>query len=418
MPPWSLPLAHFMVALCWLVAGSAGLVIAAPLLARGQWLLPATAAVTHAFTLGWVLTSAYGALYQLAPVAFGMRSRSVPVAVATLVLHLAGTLCIVLGLAWLLPGVTGLGWMAVALGLALWTWNLGVRLLNTPRATRAGRIAAAGFAFLWIALGVAGARVGQGLGWWMAPRQAVVAAHVQLALGGFATLLAMGVGSHILPMFMLTRNVRDTALRVAAPLVGTGVTLQAVGWLGTSGALVTVGTLSAAAGIGAFAVQAWQWFRGRGRAALDTPLVQAVSAVIMLVLATVAGLVALATGAPNAIAAYGVAAVVGWLGLLVGAVYGRVIPFLTWLNRFRNRAGKPGVPKIGDVLPRRTLMLTTGMWIAGALLLTGSVAAGLPAVARGAALLYTAGSIVALSMYIRLLLPEPASLPDDRSAAS
>ncbi len=404
-----------MVALGWLVGGSAGLVIAAPLLARGQWLLPATAAVTHAFTLGWVLTSAYGALYQLAPVAFGMRCRSIPVAVATLVLHLAGTLCIVFGLAGLWPGLTGPGWMAVALGLALWTGNLGVRLLNTPRATRAGRIAAAGFAFLWIALGVAGARVGQGLGWWIAPRQAVVAAHVQLALGGFATLLAMGVGSHILPMFLLTRNVRDTALRMAAPLVGAGVTLQAAGWLGTSGALVTLGTLTAAVGVGAFTLQAWQWLRGRGRAALDTPLVQAVAAVIMLVLATMAGLVALATGAPNAIAAYGVAVVVGWLGLLVGAVYARVIPFLTWLNRFRHQAGKPGVPKIGDVLPQRALKGIAALWIAAALLLATSVAMGLPAVASGAAWLHTAAALAALAMYLRLLVPEPAPPSDDRS---
>lgn len=67
LPPYRVPASHFLVALAWLVCGSLGLVFVSPSLARGAWLSPGAAATVHAFTLGWLVTSAYGALYQLAP---------------------------------------------------------------------------------------------------------------------------------------------------------------------------------------------------------------------------------------------------------------------------------------------------------------------------------------------------------------
>ena len=90
MPPFALPGWHFAIALAWLVAGSAGLFWAAPLLATGQWLTPVTAAVTHTFTLGWLLTSAYGVLYQVGPVALGVHARNWRAGFVTLALHTTG----------------------------------------------------------------------------------------------------------------------------------------------------------------------------------------------------------------------------------------------------------------------------------------------------------------------------------------
>ena len=71
-----LPGEHFAAAICFLLAGAVGLVVVAPELAAGLYASPRVAAVTHLFTLGWLTTTIFGALYQLLPVALGAPIRS------------------------------------------------------------------------------------------------------------------------------------------------------------------------------------------------------------------------------------------------------------------------------------------------------------------------------------------------------
>lgn len=403
MPPFALPGWHFAIALAWLVAGSAGLFWAAPLLATGQWLTPVTAAVTHTFTLGWLLTSAYGVLYQVGPVALGVHARNWRAGFVTLALHTTGAVLLIVGMARWIPALSGLGWFLVVAALALWSWNAGARLLHAPRATRQGRIVGLAFAFLWIAVLVAGARLGNAMGWWMVPREPLVAAHVQLALGGFATLLVMGVGSHILPMFLLARDAPDWPGRSAVPLVALGAGLQAAGWLVAEPITVKAGGVALASGVLLFLWQARLWFRHRARRDLDTALRQVMAAMAALVLAIIAGLAALMSPSPRLIAIYGALAIVGWLGLLIGAIYGRVLPFLTWMDRYRDRAGQRGIPKPGDMVHGRTMQRITVLWTAGVALLVLAIAVNQPTLARIASLLYLVATVATALTYSRLV---------------
>ena len=66
---------HFAAATLYLLAGAVGLVWIAPELARGNYLTPHVAGVTHLFTLGWLTMTIFGALYQLLPVALGAPIR-------------------------------------------------------------------------------------------------------------------------------------------------------------------------------------------------------------------------------------------------------------------------------------------------------------------------------------------------------
>lgn len=403
MPPFSLPGWHFAMALVWLVAGSGGLVWAAPLLATGQWLTPLTAAVTHAFTLGWLLTSAYGVLYQVSPVALGVRARSWGLGYLTLGLHTAGAILITCGLLEWKPVLSGTGWILMVVALALWSWNSGLRLLHAPRATRQGRVVALAFGFLWLAVLLAGARLGNALGWWMVPRQALVAAHVQVAVLGFATLLVMGIGSHILPMFLLARGAPDWPVRAAVPLVGGGALLQAIGWLAPQPILLTAGVISATAGIALFLLQARLWFVHRERKELDAALRQVMGAMVALLAATVLGVVAFLVPTPALITTYGVLVVVGWLGLLIGAVYARVLPFLTWIDRYRHRVGERGIPKVGDMVHEPTMKRISIAWTVGVGLLALGIALQQPIGARVGSVVLFIGTCLTALAYARLV---------------
>lgn len=404
MPPFALPASHFAVALGWLGVGSACLVEAAPALARGAWLTPEAAAVAHCFTLGWLVTSAYGALYQLGPVAMGIEARSVRAGFLTLALHTAGSALVVAGLGGWLPRFMGAGWLLVALALAVWSWNVGTRLGTTPRAPRIGYTVLAAFGALWLGLLVAGARIGNTLGWWLVPREALVAAHVQLAAVGFGTLLVMGIGNRLLPMFLLSRTAPEWPMRWTAPLTGGGVLLQSAGWLGGVPALVVLGGAVAGAGVALFLWQAALWFRHRARPQLDPSLRQVVAALALLGAALVAGVGALVTGRPQLVAAYGLLLIVGWLAVLIAAIYSRILPFLTWMHRYSPRVGEKGLPKVGDLVPVRWVRVASGAWIGGIAALALAVGIGAPLAASAGAALFALGSLVSLVLYARLVL--------------
>ena len=412
LPPFRVPASHFLVALGWLVAGSIGLVLVSPSLARGAWLSPGAAATAHAFTLGWLVTSAYGALYQLAPVVLGVQPRKLRFAPVVLALHTLGTGLVVAGLGLWLPRFIGAGWVLVVVALALWSWNFAGVFRRSHRSPGIGAHVMASYVALWITCALAGVRIGNALGWWMVRRDALVAAHVQLAAVGFGVVLVMGLGSRLFPMFLMNRSATTWPSRWCGPLAAAGVMAQVAGWLGALDAMVTAGGLLVAAGVALFLLQALLWVRARARRALDYPLQQLVVAFVLLGAALVIGLAALRWPGPRLVGAYGVLLIVGWMTLVIGAVYGRVLPFLTWLECHSPRAGvRVAGPRAADLLPRWSTRLSTSAWTVGVVVLAGAVAAGLPRLAAAGASLFAIGSLIAAQQYLRLVLPALGSQP-------
>jgi hypothetical protein len=400
------PASHFLVALGWLVAGSTGLVLVSRSLARGLWLSPGIAATVHAFTLGWLVTSAYGALYQLCPVVLGVRPKSVGLATPVLLLHTLGTGLVVVGLGLWRPGLIAAGWVSVAMALGVWSWNIGGRIARAPRARSIAVHVTAAYAALWLTLALAGVRIGNALGWWMIAREPLVAAHTQLAVVGFGGVLVMGLGSRLFPMFLMSRNASEWPGRWCGPLTVTGVLTQVSGWLGKEHVLVLVGGMLTAVGGGLFLFQVARWVRSRARRSLDCPLQQLVAAFLLLACTVIVGLATLRWRLPELIAAYGILQIVGTITLIIGAVYGRVLPFLTWLERYSPRAGaRVTGPKATDLLPRWSTGVSTAAWTTGVIILAAAVLAGQPRVAASGAWLFALGSMTAAQQYLRLVLP-------------
>jgi len=406
LPPYRVPASHFLVALAWLTCGSVGLVFVSPSLARGAWLSPGAAATVHAFTLGWLVTSAYGALYQLAPVVLGVSLKSRRLAALVLILHTLGTGLLVTGLGLWNPVCIAAGWTLVAVALAIWTWNIGGRIARAPRARLIAAHITAAYAAFWITLGLAGARIGNALGWWTVSRERLVAAHVQLATVGFAGVLVMGLGSRLFPMFLMNRNASEWPSRWCGAFALAGVLLQVCGWLGTIDVLVSAGGVLTAAGAGLFLLQATRWVRSRARRTLDHPLQQLIAAFFLVAATLVVGLAVLVWPRPQLIAAYGILLIVGSITLVIGAVYGRVLPFLTWLERYSPRAaGKVTGPKATELLPGWSTGLTTSAWTTGAVVLAAGTGSGRPGVAVAGAACFAIGSFTGAQQYLRLVVP-------------
>jgi len=405
-PPFRLPAEHFVSAHVWLGLGAIGLIAVAPRLARGELLSPAVLVVTHLFTLGWITTTIAGALYQLFPVLLGVSARSIRLGHVTFATLTVGIAVFVAGFAFWLPPLLAAGWVLLFLAVG----GLASNLLPQRRKAARGRIIGLHISSGHIALGVVvllgGARIGDFMGWWATPRLAVLATHFHLALLGFATLTTVGVGSRLLPMFLGSIGHPEWPLRWIAPLSWAGLLLFGLGTIRFGPPLAVAGGLLMAAGMALYLRLALSYFVRRGRPRLDPALAHIAAAFGFLAVATAAGVGLLLDGPPaaGAIAAYGILALLGWQSLFIVGVYYRILPALTWNQRFGPRGGRPGTPTVAQLSWTAIGWASLVLLSSGVAILAGGVRLARPAVAEAGALLFAGGTAAVLVHQVRLAL--------------
>jgi hypothetical protein len=402
-PPFALPAAHFVAALLWLGVGAIGLVVVAPALARGQFLDPRVLATVHAFSLGVVTTSIFGSLYQMLPPLMGVTVRSVRAAAIGFVLLNAGVVTLVTAL-WLAhPAWQGVAWTLVAGAIGCASWTLLPQRRKATQGRLTGLYISAGHSALGLAFLMAGARIGEGLGWWQLDRLGMLAAHFHLAALGFATLTAVGVSSRIVPMFLACERAPVWPLRWIGPVAGAGLLLFAGGQVGHVRPATLAGAALLALAMAGYLGLVTVYFRTRTQP-IDPALGHIAAAFVGLAAAVVAGLALLWTSGgafQRGLAAYAVLALLGWLITLIAGVYYRVIPFLTWLNLGGAAAARRDP---GGLMPRRTAWVTLAMLSGGTWTLAAAVAAGQPGMARAAAGIFAVAVGGLLSQYVRLVM--------------
>jgi hypothetical protein len=406
MPPLALPAEHFVAALAWLVVGALGLTLVAGDLAGGRFLTPRVIAVTHCFTLGWITTSIFGALYQLFPVVLGVSARSVRVGHATFWVLQAGVFAMVTAAGAWQPAGLALAWTLLLAAVAGLSWNLLPQRRRAPRGRTVGLYVSAGHVALGAAMALAGARIAEALGWWSVPRLGLLAAHAHLAVVGFATLTVVGVGSRLFPMFLLSRGHREWPLRWIGPLVAVGLAVHTAGALAAATGLTRAGGAVIALGLGLYVWPAADYYVRRTRRVLDPGMAHAAASLVFLAAAVGLGLLLLLRRTPDArlMAAYGLTGVLGWLTLLVIGVYYKIVPFLTWLHRFSPRAGEPGLPKVADLTRPALSWTTLILLVPGIALLAAAVGAGAAGPARVGAVLVAAGVVLVAGQHARIAL--------------
>jgi hypothetical protein len=361
-------------------------------------------ALTHTVTLGFLTTTIMGVLYQIYPALLGVGCRSIQVAWGSLAAQTAGTALLVSGLllgrGWLL----GWGWtvlFAATFGVA---WNVLPLRRRAPRNRQIGAYVSYAHTAFGFAMAIAGARIGDALGWWTTPRLELLAAHFQFAAVGFGGLTAMGIGSRMIPMF-LGAEARDSwDLKWIPRIVLSGTVVFAAGAMVRSSALGWIGATLMALGAMLFLRLAWSWGRGRAARRVDPTILLIAGALISLAAAIPLGLAALAAGLtrPGLQAAYPVLVVLGWLTGLIFGVSFRVLPTLTFHHRFATRAGEPGIPALPDLLAPRLGMPAAAAHAAGVLLLVPALVLGSGAVARLGACLFALAVLLTALHHARM----------------
>jgi hypothetical protein len=405
-PPFHVIGSHFAVGVAWLLMGCVGLVWLAPVLAQGSFLDSRLIAVTHLFTLGWITTVIMGVLYQIFPAMLGVGARSLRVARLSLLAQGTGTATLVAGLLTGTRELLAAGWVMLFLAVFGTAWNLLPQRRQARRNQQLGVYVSYAHMGFGLAMGVAGARIGDALGWWTTPRLGLIAAHFHLAAVGFATMTAFGVGSRMIPMFLGVSETPARSLRWLPRMLASGTVVFSVGTIGGIPAATWAGAVIMAAGAGLFLWLGLRWFGRRARRALDPATGLILAALIWLALAIPVGLDALARGPsrPAVLTSYGAILILGWLTSLILGVSYRVLPTLTWHHRFAARAREPNLPSLPEMVRTGVGWATLFLHGLGMLALVGGLHRHQATLARSGAILLTAAVLATAVHHTRMLL--------------
>lgn len=391
-------ISHFIFGgFTWLVA--AGLIIFFPEAFIGHYFNPKLLALTHLLALGWITMVIFGALYQLIPVIMEVKLYSERMALAAFVL-------------------LGLG--GVLLAAAFWQFHLGllmyisaalivaavvlfsVNVLFTSRRSAKKTIERDFIltATLWLLFTVAaGITLAFNLthAFLSTPHIELLKLHAHAGIVGWFIQLIMGVGSRLLPMFMVAHGLNFRKLHWAYYALNggllTGILALGIQW--TPGVLI--GTVGVAFGIVLFLAFLWEAYHKRAKKQLDIGMRQSALAFLILLFPLLlaflfflpAGFLEVAA-APAGIA-YGSALILGFItSLIMGQTY-KTLPFIVWLKVYRGRVGRGKTPLPKDLYSERVANIQLWLFSAGFLALAVGV------LLQAASLVSAAGLLLFLS---------------------
>jgi hypothetical protein len=324
-PPPSAPLRFFLTAPLFIVLAALVVMVDGQQVFLSRW-MPASLALTHLFTAGFMLQVMLGALFQLMPVAVGANLWR-PAVLAGVVHGATASGALLLSGGFLFGQAAALlmGGAVLALGLAVFITSAMVALWRTP--ARGPTVVALRWAVAWLGLTVA-------LGVTMALARAGWAdliflrgssMHVAAGLAGWGGMLVAGTAYLVVPMFQLTpaypawfssRFVWMLAVAIGAG----GLVNDPLGW---------VPLLVMVAGFGAMTLDRQ---RRRRRARGDMTLRLWQLAMGCVIAASLTGMAALAGLMPVSGALLAGVLVIwgGFVSLIAGMLY-KIVPFILWL---------------------------------------------------------------------------------------
>ncbi|MEW5770194.1 MAG: hypothetical protein AB1831_07490 [Pseudomonadota bacterium] len=349
-PPFGVPLLFFLAAPAYLLLTALLALAAQADWLAGRW-MPASLALTHLVTLGFLGMVMLGAVLQMLPVVLG---RPVPWVRS---LGWLGVLGVGLGTPALAFGLwrADAAWLYAAmallpLGLAPLLAGVGAALARAPGEpwlvwpTRFAWLALAATVLLGLAL--AGALAGL---WGLPDLARLTDLHVAWGLGGWIGLLVLGFAYQVVPMLQLTPGYPAWATRWLAWLVLVGLLgfgLAETAWPGTGG----VALLPALAGGLAFAGLTLDLQRRRRRRIGDATLDFWRLGMGMLA-TSLLGVAAMPWLPEAVVTSLGIAFLLGFAASVVEGMLYKIVPFLAWFHLQAQRPKGGPIPNMKQLLP-------------------------------------------------------------------
>ncbi|MCL2525179.1 MAG: hypothetical protein FWF20_09840 [Betaproteobacteria bacterium] len=378
-PPLAAPLRFFLSAPLFLMLAGLLLAVAGPEVFASRW-LPATLALVHLVTIGFMLQVMIGAMIQVLPVVAG-ASLPRPLALARFVHAALSVGALLLAAGFLSGGAALLRLAALLLALGVGAFLLAAMPVVLPQVSTSPTIRGLKLSLFGLA-GVAGLGVALALGLahgWRLPYPELADLHAGWGLAAWAGVLLAAMAYVMMPMFQLTPGYPARPSWWYPPLLLGLVLLWslavALGWplltRLTQGMLAVVGL--------AFTGLTLRLQRQRRRARADATsrywlagLCAALGALAMLAAATLWPAV---TVWPAWTPLFAILLLAGaFVSFIAGMLY-KIVPFLTWMHlQLKMQPGLPA-PNMNRLLPDPAMRRQALSYLMALALLLGAAVA-------------------------------------------
>ncbi len=379
---------------------------------------PHTLAITHIMALGWGTMMILGASHQLVPVLIENKLFSNKLAYTSFIFAAFGIPLLVYGFY-----VFDMGWPAqwggqlVILAIIAYLINLAVSMMKSKHEN-----VHAIFVFtaaLWL---LTTATIGLMLVYnftnpFMSKNSLdYLPLHAHIGIVGWFLLLVIGIGSRLIPMFLISKYDNKRKLWWIYGLINGGLLTFFFIFLYTdSKLLLIVPLLSVAAAIVLFGNFCYMAYRQRIRKKVDEQMKVSLLSVLMMLLpliflVVIIGLLLRSSVENiNLIISYGFIIFFGWITAIILGMTFKTLPFIVWNKVYHQLAGKGKTPNPKDLFSGIIFKWMSLSYISGFVLFTTGILLGNTMVLQVAALLLLLTSLLYNWNVIKLLMHKPIS---------
>lgn len=364
---------------------------------------PHILAITHLMALGWGTMIILCASHQLVPVLIEGKLYSDKLAYASFVFAGIGIPLLVYGFyAFNMHNPAKWGGRFILLSIIAYLINLGVSMSHSKKEN-----IHALFVFtsvLWLFLtGALGLALVYNFTFNMFPHDSLhyLPLHVHAGVIGWFLMLIIGVGSRLIPMFLISKYTSTKLLKWIFVLInGALISYILIFYFIKITEVILLPWLMLFAGIALFIFYCYSAFKHRIRKQVDEPMKVSLLAVMLIIIPLILLLIAIVTAtlyAQENIAlslSYGFLIFFGWITAIILGMTFKTLPFIVWNKVYHKRSGIGKTPNPKDLFSNTAFKVMSMSYIAGLLLfVTGSLMIQLLLIQCGAVLILTAASL-------------------------
>jgi len=315
----------------------------------GHYFHPKLLALTHMAALGWATMIIFGALYQLLPVILEAPLYSEKLAKVTLVFFSAGVICLVYSFWNFYVGLTiQVASLLILLSFFLFAINIIVTACKALKWNNETDFIIT--SCIWLLLtGILGTMMAFNFSYPFLEKSHLLflKIHAHTGIAGWFMLLIMGVGSKLIPMFLLSHNLNTKKLNYTYYLLNLGLIGFTIDlFLRDEKALLPLYALLIISGLLFFISFIFEAYKKRARKLLDIGLKHSFAAFVFILLPILIGIIISFNPSlrsdflQQVYLVYGTTVFLGFISSLILGQTFKTLPFIVWLSVYSHSPGK------------------------------------------------------------------------------
>ncbi len=368
-----------------------------------HYFTPHNLAIVHIMALGWGTMMILGASHQLVPVMIEGKLYSETLAYLSFAFAAIGIPILAYGFYVLdLRIYTQWASLSIVLSLLLYFVNVAMSMVKSKHENVHAYFVVT--AILWLlTTAIVGVFILYSFTYPLLPRTslAYLPLHAHLGIVGWFLLMVMGVGSRLIPMFLISKYSNNRQLWFIYGFVNGGLlAFVFIFFLNWSHEWLFLPLLSVAAAIALFAHFCYHSYKARIRKKVDEQMKVSLLSVLMMALPMlflviiIAGLIASKSEHIELTISYGFVIFFGWITAIILGMTFKTLPFIIWNRTYHHLAGKGKTPNPKDLFDEKIFKWMGMLYIAGFVLFTVAVLMGVLLLLQIAAALLVLSSVL------------------------